>query len=550
VSGHVPAGTRPRRSRTARRRALVLVLLHVLVIGHVLWWWLRGRALAPLEPSEAMAFSKEGIINAGLLLFAVATLATLVFGRFFCGWACHMVALQDACRWLMLRVGIRPMPLRSRLLRWVPLGAFLYMFLWPVVARWLAGVPPPGVRGVELTTNALWATFPGFWVSAFGLFACGFLTVWFLGSKGLCVYGCPYGALFGAADSFAPGRIRVTDACEGCGHCTATCSSDVQVHAEVRDYGAVVDAGCLKCMDCVSVCPTDALYFGFGKPAALLSPRREPPPAKRPRNAPSWGEELLAAAGFALVFFATRGLYGAVPFLVALTLGVLGGWAALTGWRLIRRTSLRSGPWVLKRDGGITRAGTAMAAALLVVTGLLLHSAWVQVQDHAREGAFRETHAWRAAVLRDGWRPPSVEVRKHLDTAARAAERAAAAGLVRDDRNRYVAAWHLLADGDGAAFEGALEEILERRPGFGELLFQLGHFRRSRGDGEGAEAAWRAVSARDPRYLDARLDLGLMLLALGHGARAEEVLDGLERLGFHAAEIAPLAGAVEQSRRG
>jgi NAD-dependent dihydropyrimidine dehydrogenase PreA subunit len=506
--------------------------------------------VAPLEPSEAMAFSKEGIINAGLLLFAAATLATLVFGRFFCGWACHMVALQDACRWLMLRIGVRPMPLRSRLLRWVPLGAFLYMFLWPVVARWLAGAPQPGVRGVELTTNALWATFPGFWISAFGLFACGFLTVWFLGSKGLCVYGCPYGALFGAADAFAPGRIRVTDACEGCGHCTATCSSDVQVHAEVRDYGAVVDAGCLKCMDCVSVCPTNALYFGFGKPAAFLAPRREPPPASRPRNAPSWPEEVLAAAGFALAFFATRGLYGAVPFLVALTLGVLGGWAALMGFRLVRRASVRSGPWVLKRDGSMTRAGTRMAVVLLGMAGLLLHSAWVQVQDHAREQAFRETHGWRAAVLRDGWRPPDTEVRGHLHAAADAAERAAAAGLVRDDRNRYVAAWQLLADGDGAAFEGALDEILERRPGFGEILFQLGHFRRVSGDVAGAEAAWQSISARDARYLDAQLDLGLMRLAQGRGAEAQEVLDDLRERGFHAGEIAPLADAVELSRRG
>ena len=31
----------------------------------------------------------------------------------------------------------------------------------------------------------------------------------------------------------------MTDACEGCGHCTAVCSSNVRVHAEVRDFGLV-----------------------------------------------------------------------------------------------------------------------------------------------------------------------------------------------------------------------------------------------------------------------------------------------------------------------
>ena len=39
------------------------------------------------------------------------------------------------------------------------------------------------------------------------------------------------------------------------------------LHASVTPIigdGMVVDPGCMKCMDCVSVCPNDALYFGFG----------------------------------------------------------------------------------------------------------------------------------------------------------------------------------------------------------------------------------------------------------------------------------------------
>ena len=76
---------------------------------------------------------------------------------------------------------------------------------------------------------------------------------------------------FGLADKFSPGKIRVTPACNQCGHCTATCTSNVLVHAEVKQYGMVVDPGCMKCMDCVSVCPNDALYFGFGKPSVAGS---------------------------------------------------------------------------------------------------------------------------------------------------------------------------------------------------------------------------------------------------------------------------------------
>jgi tetratricopeptide (TPR) repeat protein len=43
----------------------------------------------------------------------------------------------------------------------------------------------------------------------------------------------------------------------------------VKVHQEVRDHGMVVDPGCMKCLDCISVCPNDALYFGFGAPAIV-----------------------------------------------------------------------------------------------------------------------------------------------------------------------------------------------------------------------------------------------------------------------------------------
>ena len=46
--------------------------------------------------------------------------------------------------------------------------------------------------------------------------------------------------------------------------------ANVQVHAEVAAYGMVVDPGCMKHMDCISVCPNDALYFGFGKPAVAV----------------------------------------------------------------------------------------------------------------------------------------------------------------------------------------------------------------------------------------------------------------------------------------
>ncbi len=369
-----------RKSRMTRRRAAVLVLVHLVAGAHILHWYLKGSSVTPVEPSEAHEVLTYGVINAGLVLLLLSVLSTLVLGRWFCGWACHVVALQDLCAGLLGRLGVRPRPIRARLLAFVPLFAALDVFVLPRVLRWLDGQRFPGLSA-EFTTSALWETFPGPWMAALTLLVDGFLVVYLLGAKGFCTYGCPYGALFGAADRYAKGRIRVTDACEGCGHCTATCTSNVDVRQEVARFGMVVDAGCMKCMDCVSVCPKHALYFGFGP-----VPERARGKPRRPRRQWdfSWPEELLMAAVFAGALYAFRGLYGAVPFLLAIGLSVCLALGAALLARLLARRELVFQHHLLKAGGRWTRAGAAAGVLLALALAFGGHSFFVQL--HARLG--------------------------------------------------------------------------------------------------------------------------------------------------------------------
>ena len=105
-----------RNSRASRWRAGALIALTLLMIAHVIQWLLMGRTITPIEPSEAMHTLQNGAINAGFIFFTLAILATLIFGRFVCGWGCHIVALQDFCAWLLKKFGLTPKPFRSRLL--------------------------------------------------------------------------------------------------------------------------------------------------------------------------------------------------------------------------------------------------------------------------------------------------------------------------------------------------------------------------------------------------------------------------------------------------
>ena len=244
------------------------------MIAHVIQWWIMGRTISPIEPSEAMHTLQQGAINAGFIFFTLAILATLIFGRFVCGWGCHILALQDFCAWLLKKIGpqAEAFPLAA-----ADLCPAHRRAVYVRLADALSAISPARrtsrssrISPIISSPTNFWATFPAVAVAIPFLFICGFMTVYFLGMKGFCTYACPYGGFFGLADIVAPGKIRVTDDCNQCGHCTAVCTSNVLVHAEVKHYGMVVDPGCMKCMDCISVCPNDALYFGFGKPAIAV----------------------------------------------------------------------------------------------------------------------------------------------------------------------------------------------------------------------------------------------------------------------------------------
>ena len=133
VPGYSKTGIR--KSKTGRWRAAALIALNLFMIAHIIQWRLMGRTVSPIEPSETMYTLQNGFVNAGFIFFSLAILATLIFGRFVCGWGCHILALQDLCGWLLKKMGLHPKPFRSRLLVYVPLGAALYMFVWPVVYR-------------------------------------------------------------------------------------------------------------------------------------------------------------------------------------------------------------------------------------------------------------------------------------------------------------------------------------------------------------------------------------------------------------------------------
>jgi polyferredoxin/Flp pilus assembly protein TadD len=533
-----------RPSRSTRRRAAVLIAVHVAAAAHIAHWLRSGRTVTPVEPSEAAAFSNAGIVNAGLIFFLATIALTAVFGRFFCGWGCHLVALQDLSRGLLHKLGRRPIALRSRLLAWVPMIAFVSAFLWPAFERW-RHTGSLAATHTELTTTEFWATFPGWVVGAVTFVVCGFLAIYFLGAKGFCTYACPYGAIFGVAEKLAPMRIRVTDACAGCGHCTAVCTSNVRVHEEVRDFGMVVDSGCMKCLDCVSVCPNDALYYGRG-PIPALTKRRASGRTMKKSPLP-WAEEGVLAVSFAAAYFTFHGLYGYVPFLLGLGLsGVLAA-LVLLAWQLLTRPNVTFKSWAMKRAGRLRRPGRVYLAAMAVVAALWAHSAVVRTLAARGE----RTVVWAAGLqgavfdLTAPRRELPATARERIERGADAYAGAGRIGLLDTvgATPRLAILRYLLGDDEAA---GRLaEHALERGELAGRMHQLLGRLAFERGDAK--TAAWRferAVEA-DPYDRRPHASLGIVLARSGDLARARQVFETAVETFGESADLDYSLGLVE-----
>jgi polyferredoxin/tetratricopeptide (TPR) repeat protein len=564
-----------------RWRAAVLIGVHALIAAHIVQWLIAGSTLSPVEPSESMDTLETGSVNAGFIFFVTAIAATALFGRYFCGWACHVVALQDACTWLMNRMGVRPKPFRTRLLAWAPLVFGLYMFVWPTAKRevifplleaigaerpvWLR--PVAEITGIhaELIVTDFWATFPPWYVAVPFLLVVGFATVYFLGSKGFCTYGCPYGGIFGAVDRISPGRIVVSDACESCGHCTAVCTSNVRVHEEVRDFGMVVDPGCMKCMDCVSACPNEALRFAFAAPPILARPRDDAAAARRAAiaNNPkrfdlSWPEEIIGAFLFLLMFVAFRGMLNAVPMLMAAGLAGIGVFVVWKLYALLTRPSVRLQSLQLRVSGRLTRAGAAFIAMGI---GTVLVSAWAGAVRFDRWSAGLAAATLEdpiAVVLRPEYVPSDAE-RIAAEHAERRMTRSAGwrdggYGWALNPADRRIAAHAQMVLGNFPAALDHLQRIVQEAQPTDELADQIAAVMRRTG-AEPSEILGlrRAMLDRDPDLHGVRLAIAREALAGGAdpgelSAEWSRILAGDDPAGLlSAAEFQAAAGMTKEA---
>lgn len=193
----------------------------------------------------------------------VATVpATVLVGRFFCGFFCSFGAVQDLL-WLgshrlrALFPGKRNLKKADRIFRFAKYAVLFYfiIFVWS------------GVTAVK--TAGLWQVFGqyvsfGHWPGLKPLLSVGgiLLLVIFIGSlfvqRFFCRYFCPMGAIYSLISQASFLKIdKPRDGCGKCHLCTSKCTMGMDLTKKDRIAGGE----CISCQKCVSWCPKGNVHF-------------------------------------------------------------------------------------------------------------------------------------------------------------------------------------------------------------------------------------------------------------------------------------------------
>ena len=193
----------------------------------------------------------------------VATVpATVLVGRFFCGFFCSFGAVQDLLwfgshRLRALFPGKRNLKKADRIFRFAKYAVLFYfiIFIWS------------GVTAVK--TAGLWQVFGqyvsfGHWPGLKPLLSVGgvLLLLIFIGSlfvqRFFCRYFCPMGAIYSLISQTSFLKIdKPREECGKCHLCTSKCTMGMDLTKKDRIAGGE----CISCQKCVSWCPKGNARF-------------------------------------------------------------------------------------------------------------------------------------------------------------------------------------------------------------------------------------------------------------------------------------------------
>ncbi|WP_019849165.1 4Fe-4S binding protein [Desulfitobacterium sp. PCE1] len=221
------------------------------------------------DPTEWYRIVADPLYLSFIIVIAIA----FFFGPLFCGWLCSAGALTEYLSKLVpdrfkidLSRTVNPTPIRYGFLAGFILTPFLGGSVccafcnFSIFQRFISGLTG------DLQALAYWSTTAiitvVIWFVFFGLFI--------KGGRGWCSFGCPIGtiqSLFYAIGSKLGFTYKLkydSSKCNGCGSCIKACSMWSITKTDQGKGISVSPYSCNVCLDCVAVCPQEALSYSKG----------------------------------------------------------------------------------------------------------------------------------------------------------------------------------------------------------------------------------------------------------------------------------------------
>ncbi|MCD8149638.1 MAG: 4Fe-4S binding protein [Clostridiales bacterium] len=196
----------------------------------------------------------------------VLCIYTVIFGRFFCGFACAFGSLGDALHafyvWVCKKIKKKPIKIRAGWMK--KLSAVKYLVLAAIAVLCFTGYYS------KTQGSSPWDVFSMLHAGNFHLsgYTVGVILL-ILIAVGMCLQErffcrvlCPMGAVFSilpVLPLFSLRRDR--DNCiKGCKACTMKCPADIELSPDKSPEAA---GDCFQCQKCIDTCPKGNIHTGF-----------------------------------------------------------------------------------------------------------------------------------------------------------------------------------------------------------------------------------------------------------------------------------------------
>ncbi len=214
----------------------------MLLTSLVLFGFVNGGCPCVISSFQNLLLLGLGVdINSyNIVWFLGVIVLTYLFGRVWCGWVCHLGALQEFF-YRTNRLGFLKGDRAQKILRWIRNTLFVVLIIQLAITKMNLFE--------EIDPFKVAFNFTSYYAAGWILLGILLVTSLFM-YRPFCRGACPVGLVLGWISKL-PGtfRLQMNDTCSQCKRCTATCQSQA-----IDELCRINNSDCILCGDCMETC--------------------------------------------------------------------------------------------------------------------------------------------------------------------------------------------------------------------------------------------------------------------------------------------------------